>query len=86
MDPRIEELYQQARRFDEGELYQMAEYTDLSKKRSRLLEKLSKLIGPAFEYAVDQMLESVDQEIELECKHYFYEGYLAGKADREREQ
>ena len=80
MDPHVEKHYEAARRFDEGEIYQSEEYMRLSRLRSERYDALLEILDPRFEELLAQLLECLDKELELECLHYFAEGYAAGKA------
>lgn len=79
----MEALYQQARRFDEGEFCQSAAYLGVVNMRNKLLDMLVKLTGPGFGELNELTMSALDQEIELECQHYFCEGYLAAKREME---
>ena len=64
MDKHIEELFEDAQPFDEGELYQTPEY-DLS---------------------ISVNLDSYYEVERFNCLHYFYQGYLAAKAEGEQKK
>lgn len=77
----IYELYLEAKRFDEGEIYQSQEYEELVNRKLEVLENLGRKLD--IERALlEEYIFLTDDETELECRHYFREGYLAGLADR----
>ena len=76
MNQHVEELYREARRFDEGEFYQAEEYNRLSKIRMEHYDALYKMLGPRFSKELSQFVECLEEELEWECMHYFTEGYI----------
>lgn len=85
MNPHIEKLYKDVRRFDEGELYQSVEYKLLSRRRMEHHAALCKILGPQFSEEFSKFLEQMDEEIEYECLHFFAEGYFIGRAEGKEE-
>lgn len=82
MKKSIKKLYQEAKRFDEGKLYQGKEYKRVSMRLYRLHMDLSNLLGPIFRATIEEYLNLISQETELECLHFFEQGYLAGVAGK----
>lgn len=82
MDAKIKAAYENARRFDEGELYQSKEYDDVSEKRYVLEERLETLFGADAISLLDQFANVIYEENALENLHFFEQGYLTGQADK----
>jgi len=80
MEKYIEELYQKAKRFDEGGLYQSREYEDISQRQFKAYLEMRALFGPALPHLLEDYISATNDEIELECKHFFEQGYLLGQA------
>lgn len=74
----IYELYLDARRFDESELYQSDEYENLVERKVELRENLYRRFNSAI-HLLEEYLGLLAEENELECQHFFREGYLAGR-------
>lgn len=83
MDQHIEELYQKARRFDEGDLYQTKEYEEISRRQFNTYLEMRALFGPSLPALLMGYISATNEEIEMECKHFFEQGYLLGQAERE---
>lgn len=75
-----EELFWEAKRFDEGHLYQTEECTEVVLRMFRLRTQMSDLFGPAFETLMEAYCEAASFEMELERRHYFDEGCRIGRA------
>lgn len=75
----LEELYQEAKRFDEGDIYQSEEYAAIAKRQNRLYKEISALFGPVAVSLLEEYTAAVGDEMELESKHFFEQGYLAGR-------
>ncbi len=62
-------------------MYTSEEYAKLREVR----EKIYGIIGwrerPALHFAIDLMLDTVDEEIEMVCLRFFAEGYTMGQQD-----
>lgn len=86
MDKEIRDLFSQARPFDEGELCEGDEYEYLTGTRQLLYDKLHNLTSAAFELVINRVLDSLKDEIEIRCLHYFAEGYAMGKAAGQKEE
>lgn len=81
MDKRIEELFEQAQPFDEGELDQDPEYTRCNDITFDLEEKMGRLYGPEAKKLLQEFLYAYFEVERFDCLHYFYQGYLAAKAE-----
>ena len=79
MEKSIEELYQQAKRFDEGELYQSQEYSAIARRQTELYQKMRTLFGPPVAPFLEEYAAAIADEMELECRHFFRQGYLLGQ-------
>ena len=82
MKKSIEELYQEAKRFDEGTFYQGEEYEKAATRQMELYTIMRNRFGPSFVPLIEELFKAVDQEMELECLHFFEQGYLAGAAGK----
>lgn len=74
----IDELYDKAPRFDEGDLYQSEEYSDHIRRRTECEVALELALGGRYEL-IEDFLEVVYEMTEFECRHFFEQGYLAAK-------
>ncbi len=81
MDGKIKKLYTEAPRFDEGELYQSEAYRETVRRRLEIYDRLVLEYGNNILSMLDSYTEAVYGEMELEARHFFAEGYKAGKAD-----
>ena len=79
MTNELKALYEQAPRFDEGNLYQSAEYADAARERIELETLTRRLFGNHAATILEEYAGAMDRITELECQHYFEQGYLAGK-------
>lgn len=84
MKKTIEELYQKAKRFDESGVYQSEEYAVIAKQQNRLYKEISALFGPVAISLLEEYTAAIGDEMELECKHFFEQGYLLGLSDTPR--
>lgn len=78
----MEELYQRAKRFDEGEIYQTEEYDAIARKQRAICERMRDIYGDKLWAMLMDFVEAVNEEIDLECRHFFVRGYAMGKGDR----
>ena len=86
MDKHIEELFEDAQPFDEGELYQTPEY-DLSISVNLRLERVMEAtFGSEAHKLLMEFLDSYYEVERFNCLHYFYQGYLAAKAEGEQKK
>lgn len=74
----INELYLNARRFDEGEIYQSQEYEELVNRKVEVMENLYRKCGAELPL-LEEYIDLLRDETELECQHFFREGYRAGR-------
>lgn len=79
MEKSIEELYRQAKRFNEGEIYQSREYSAIAKRQTELHKKMRVLFGPLIVPLLEEYNTAVADEMELECRYFFEQGYLLGQ-------
>lgn len=79
MKESIEHLYQKAKRFDEGEIYQSQEYSAIAKRQMELHKKMCALFGPLIVSLLEEYSAAIADEMELECRHFFQQGYLLGQ-------
>lgn len=79
MEDWIARLYEDAPRFDEGELYQSLAYTGAIRAREKLRRALLERYGWGIGEALDQFGDTFFDEMELEAQHFFREGCLAGR-------
>lgn len=82
MEPYLEELYQRAKRFDEGEIYQSEEYGAIARKQRVICERMRNIYGDKLWAMLMEYTEAVSEEIDLECRHFFARGYAMGKGDK----
>ncbi len=79
MKKHIEELYQQAKRFDECGLYQSQQYSDICKRQLTLSQEMRLIFGPMLGQLLDEYTAAIGDECDLECRHFFEQGFLLGK-------
>lgn len=77
MKKSIEELYREAKRFDESDIYHSEEYDAIARNQRDLYKKMCTLF-PAISSLLEEYTAAIGDEIELECKHFFEQGYLLG--------
>lgn len=75
----MEELYQRAKRFDEGEIYQSPEYDKIAKRQMELYREMRALFGPFIVPLLEEYTDQIGEECEMECRHFFEQGYRMGK-------
>ena len=78
MKKSIEELYQKAKRLNDVEFYQGEEYQEAASRQMELYVEMRTLFGPSFGRLMEEYSKAVGQEMELECRRFFQQGYLAG--------
>ena len=81
MDKRIEKLFEEAQPFDEGELYRDPEYTRCNDITFDLEKKMGQLSGPEAQKLLNDFLYAYFEVERFDCLHYFYQGYLAARAE-----
>ncbi len=79
MDEEIRKAYEQAPRFDEGAIYQSPECQAIGCRWIDLEEQITKALKPEIIPVFEELMTALCDESELECQHYFQQGYLAGK-------
>ena len=82
MKKSMEELYQEAKRFDEGTFYQRKDYEQAVTRELELYLILRNRFAPSFVPLMEELMKAISQETELECLHFFEQGYLAGTAGK----
>lgn len=82
MKKSIEELYREAKRFDEGTFYQRKDYEETITRQMELYMIMRNRFAPSFITLMEELLKTVYAEMELECLHFFEQGYLAGAAGK----
>lgn len=78
----IYELFLDAKHFDEGEMYQGKEYTEVANKLLDLYEKLGDRLGVEGTDLLEAYTAALYEESDLENLHFFEEGYRVGRAGR----
>lgn len=81
MDPHINELYEDAQLFEEGELSESPEYYRCFNINLDLEQKMRDTFGPEAHQLLLDFLTSYYAIEEFRCLHYFYQGYLAAKTE-----
>lgn len=76
MDQHIKDLFEAAKPFDEGELYQSMEYNAWNKAVLRLEREMGKRFGQEAETLLMDYIYLYFEIERLTCLHYFYQGYL----------
>lgn len=84
MDKYIEELFERAQPFDEGELYQSQEYTRCNNITLDLEKQMGQFYGEEAQKLLNRFLEAYFEVERFACLHYFYQGYLVAKAEQEK--
>lgn len=86
MDEHIKELFEAAQPFDEGELYQSQAYALWSKIILSLEREMGKRFGQEAETLLMDYIYVYFEVERLTCLHYFYQGYLAEKAEARKDK
>ena len=79
MQKSIEELYQEAKRFDECDFYQTPEYSVIVKKQLQIRKQLWDLFGPRLTPLLEDYTAAIGEEMDMENRHFFEQGYLMGQ-------
>ncbi len=79
MEKRLEELYREAKRFDEGGLYQSEEYQRIAIRQVKLYKEMRVLFGGLFAKLMEEYFALQGDELEMECRHFFEQGYIMGR-------
>lgn len=77
MNEEIKKLYEEAPRFDCGTLYQSEAYGQTVKERLRVEAMIEKAYGSEVLPMLEEYADTLYQITELECMHFFEQGYLA---------
>ncbi len=86
MDQHVKDLFAAAQPFDEGELYQSPEYEKAEEKFILVEEMAEKLYGAEVAALLPTYLEAWSDAQEIECLHFFNQGYQYGLAKGARNQ
>lgn len=78
-DPEIAALYDQAPRFDEGELFSSPFYCKTKGEQLRLHDLLEATFGHGVVPLLEEYTATLFDEMECEAQHFFQEGYRAAK-------
>lgn len=82
MTPKIfARVFNKAKRFDESELYQSPEYAKIAKRQVELYTEMRVLFGPFIAPFLEEYTTWMGEECELECRHFFAQGYLMGREE-----
>ncbi len=84
MDEHIAQLYKAAPRFDEGETFQSQEYNETVGRQEHIRELLIATFGEGVAALLEDYAGTFYDEMELEARHFFQEGYRAASADAAR--
>ncbi len=80
MGQSMDDLYRKAKRFDESDIYQSQEYKDVCMRQLQLYEKLRRRFGAQITPLLEEYTAAIDDECDLENKHFFAQGYRLGRA------
>ena len=81
MNQHIECLYADAPRFDESELCRSDEFSRLSAFQMQLIQQAEVRFGAEAADILEEYMGVLYEQTELECRHFFHQGYLAGRAE-----
>ena len=84
MNKVMEKLYRQAKRFDEGEIYQSREYKVVWERKLRAWQKMYIRFGPSVIPVLEEYAEAAGDESELENQHFFEQGCRSAGEREER--
>ncbi len=79
MEKRLEELYREAKRFDEGGLYQSEEYQRIAIRQVKLYKEMRVLFGGLFGLLMEEYFALLGDVLVMECRHFFEQGYIMGR-------
>ena len=80
-DEELAYAYECAPRFDEGEIRQSDEYSDICRRKIDIYEFIIakyQMYGDEIEHLLWEFEDTFSDEMELEAMHFFAEGYTAG--------
>lgn len=66
---------------DEGEIYQSQDYNTVLKNKNYLRRTIQTLFGAVVSPLLEEYAAVIGEETELECRHFFEQGYLMGLAE-----
>lgn len=84
MNEQLENLYKNALRFDEGEVFQGEAYHDAKRRQLHLYDLLVATFGSQIEALLNDYTDTLFEEMECEAQHYFQEGYRAAQQEQSR--
>lgn len=84
MDEHIRELYEKAIRFDQGDLRYLEDYLEAEHACAKMEELIEEAYGPTIRPLLHEYAGTLYDIMEIECMHYFQEGYLAEKNERKK--
>ena len=82
MDQEIAKLYEDAPRFDEGELFGSPEYRRIMSRQEHIGDLMEATFGEGVRALLDDYTGTLYEEMELEAQHFFQEGYRMAKSGR----
>ena len=77
----VEELYQAAIRFDEGEIYQSQDYNTVLENKNHLRRTIQTLFGAVVLPVLEENSAVFGVDNEFEFRPFFEQGYLMGLAE-----
>lgn len=75
MKQEMMEKYESCIRFDEGSLSQSKEYQETVDKVERIRTLIAEMFGPRILPLLEEYTGAIYEEMELEARHYFEQGY-----------
>ena len=75
MDKEVMEKYELCSRFDEGLLYCSKEYEEAAADAERMKNLMADTFGKEILPLLEEYTSAIYEEMELEAKHYFEQGY-----------
>lgn len=82
MDEQIAKLYQDAPRFDKGELFQQEEYHEMKDRQLHLFDLLVSTFGEGVVALLNDYTDTLFEEMEFEARHFFQAGFRAAQAEK----
>lgn len=83
MKQEIMEKYESCIRFDEGSLSQSKEYQEIVAEAERIRTLITEMFGPSILPLLEEYTDAIYEEMELEARHYFEQGYRMRNERRE---
>lgn len=77
MQKEIREQYTKCLRFDESNLCHTPQYRQLAAQKESLYELIKDMFGPAVVPLLEEYTGLFYEEMELEARHFFEQGYCA---------